>query len=74
MLEVMYPAEWLRRDDFECFAVSEPQTGDLHTWCARVGWETDQPEYWEMIAPIGCTTGDIWSRIEIAMKAEKEMV
>ena len=73
LLEVMYPAQWKHEgEDFECFAVSEPQTGDLHTWCIRVG--SENPEYWETIAPIYFTTEDLHKRVLIAIEMERKMV
>ena len=70
-LEVMYPRNWRNpeADDYECFAVDEPQTTDLYTWLARVG-QHDMPgvEYWEFIAPDESTDADLLVRIDEARR------
>ena len=74
MLEVMYPRNWRHNDDdtFECFAVDEPQTGDLYTWLVRIGKHGDRAvEYWEMIAPDRSTNADLLARIAKAKEAQR---
>jgi hypothetical protein len=46
MLEVLPPCKWTRGQDYESFYVSEPLTGVLHEWIARVG-----KKYYALIAP-----------------------
>ncbi len=72
MLEVMYPRNWRNpeADDYECFAVDEPQTGDLYTWLVRIGQhDTPSVEYWEFIAPDESTDADLLARIDAARRA-----
>lgn len=68
----MYPRNWRNpeSDDYECFAVDEPQTGDLYTWLVRIG-QHDAPsvEYWEFIAPDESTDADLLARIYAARSA-----
>lgn len=69
MLEVMYPRNWRpsASDEFECFAVDEPQTADLYTWLVRIGkHDTPSVEYWEMIAPDESTNADLLARVDTA--------
>jgi hypothetical protein len=72
MLEVMYPRNWRcpASDEFECFAVDEPQTADLYTWLVRIGkHDTPSVEYWEMIAPDESTNADLLAGLDAARRA-----
>jgi hypothetical protein len=46
MLEVLPPCKWTRGADYETFYISEPLTGVLHEWIARIG-----KKYYALIAP-----------------------
>jgi hypothetical protein len=61
MLEVLPPCKWTRGQDYESFYVSEPLTGILHEWIARVG-----KKYYALIAPRSSNHEQIINQIKEA--------
>ena len=73
LLEVLMPADWRREPQFECFRVIECQTADLYTWCVRLGREdSEECEYWMMIAPRRFSPSQLLARIETAQRLEAD--
>ena len=73
LLEVLPPANWRDEPHFECFRLIECQTADLYTWCVRLGREdSEECEYWEMIAPRSSSPGALMLGIEIAKRKETD--
>lgn len=49
LLEVLPPCRWERYQDFEAFYVSECITGNLYTFCVRIG-NGQNAQYFEIVA------------------------
>jgi len=67
MLEVLPPLKWTQKAKTESFMISEAETGDLHSFYARVG-ET----YWEMVLPRSSKHSDVMNCVEFSIQKELE--